>query len=144
MKKYSPEEVQASFSFSVPIQVRLSDIDGYMHVNNGIYFNYLEHARAMYLYQACGWDVMDIGTVVANIQINYRKPIHAEDSPIVFVTCTEIGRSSFVLEQVIMGKDKEGNQVVFAESTTTMVAVDMKTMRPVPVPEAYAAKLRSS
>jgi acyl-CoA thioester hydrolase len=144
MKKYLPEEVQASFSFSVPIQVRLSDIDGYMHVNNGIYFNYFEHARALYLYQACGWDVMDIGTVVANIQINYRKPIHAEDSPEVYVKCCGIGRSSFVLEQVILGKNKAGEWVVFAESTTTMVSVDMKTMRPVPVPEAYASKLRSS
>ena len=144
MKKYSPEEVQASFSFSVPIQVRLSDIDGYMHVNNGIYFSYLEHARATYLFRACGWDVTDIGTVVANLQINYRKPIHAEDNPVVYVKCTGIGSTSFVLDEVIMGKNKEGNLVVFAECTTTMVAVDMKTMRPIQISEAYAAKLRSS
>lgn len=48
MNKYQPEEVKASFSFSIPIQVRFSDIDGYMHVNNGIYFNYLEHGRAAF------------------------------------------------------------------------------------------------
>lgn len=144
MHHYSVEEVRASFSFFVPIQVRLSDIDGYMHVNNGIYFNYFEHARALFLFQHCGWYVMDIGTVVASIQIDYRKPIHAEDNPLVYVRCTEIGRSSFVLEQVIIANEKEGSGTVYAQAETTMVAVDLKLMRPVSVPEPYAAKLRSS
>ena len=32
------------FDFSTLIQIRFSDIDGYMHVNNGVYFNYFEHS----------------------------------------------------------------------------------------------------
>lgn len=142
MNKYQSEEVKASFSFSLPIQVRFSDIDGYMHVNNGIYFNYLEHGRAAFLYQACGWDVMKVGTVVANINIDYRLPIHMLDRPEVFVKCSNIGNSSFVLEQVIMGETEKGDLRIFAQASTTMVAVDMKTMSPVRIPEEYASKLR--
>jgi acyl-CoA thioester hydrolase len=142
MKKYSPEDVKSSFSFSVPVQVRFSDIDSYMHVNNGIFFNYLEHARASYLFEFCGWDILKIGTVVANIQIDYRLPIHVMDKPSVYVRCTKIGKSSFQLEQVVMGPTEGGEVRVFAESETMMVAVDMNTMRPVPVPVEYAVKMK--
>jgi acyl-CoA thioester hydrolase len=141
MNKYKPEDVLSSFSFSVPIQVRFSDIDGYLHVNNGIYFNYFEHARAEFLFRVCEWDIFKTGTVVANINIDYRIPIHAEDTPEAYVKCTKIGNTSFVLEQVLLGKSKEGEYKIFAQASTTMVFVDMKTMRPVPVPKEYAPKL---
>ncbi|WP_373496075.1 acyl-CoA thioesterase [Aquiflexum sp.] len=141
MKKYDSEDVLSSFSFSVPIQVRFSDIDSYMHVNNGIFFNYLEHARASYLFEFCGWDILKIGTVVANIQIDYRLPIHVMDKPSVYIKCTKVGKSSFILEQVVMGMTESGEVRIFAESETTMVAVDMNTMKPIPVPAEYAAKM---
>ncbi|WP_373523643.1 acyl-CoA thioesterase [Aquiflexum sp.] len=141
MKKYNVEDVLSSFSFSVPIQVRFSDIDSYMHVNNGIFFNYFEHARASYLFEFCGWDILKTGTVVANVQIDYRQPIHVMDKPTVYVKCIKIGKSSFILEQVVMGPTESGEVKIFAESETTMVAVDMDTMKPVPVPAEYAAKM---
>lgn len=141
MKKYNPEDVLSSFSFSVPIQVRFSDIDSYMHVNNGIFFNYFEHARASYLFHYCGWDILKTGTVVANVQIDYRLPIHAMDKPSVYVKCIKIGKSSFILEQVVMGPTESGEIKIFAESETAMVAVNMNTMKPVPVPAEYAAKM---
>ena len=142
MDKYSPEDVKSSFSFSVPIQVRFSDIDGYMHVNNGVYFSYLEHARAQYLYEVCDWDIMKTGTLVANVTIDYRFPIHVKDRPEVYVKCVHIGNTSFLLEHVIMGENEAGETKIFAQASTTMVSVDMADMRPVPVPEVYAAKMR--
>ncbi len=144
MIKYTPEEIKSGFTFSVPVQVRYSDIDGYLHVNNGIYFNYLEHARAIYLFDNCDWDILETGTVVANITIDYFKPIHVLDQPIAYVRCVKIGRTSFVLEQVLMGKDSTGVEQVYASSLTTMVSVDMKTMKPTPVPDHYALKMNES
>ncbi|AFL83039.1 putative thioesterase [Belliella baltica DSM 15883] len=144
MKKYSIEEVKASFSFSVPLQVRFSDIDGYMHVNNGIYFNYFEHARAQYLFQICNWNIMDVGTVVANVNLDYYSPIHALDLPVAYVRVSKIGNTSFTMEQVILGKTGQGEEIVFASATVTMVSVNMKTMKPVPVPEEYVSKMKKS
>jgi acyl-CoA thioester hydrolase len=141
MNKYTKEDVLSSFSFSVPIQVRFSDIDGYMHVNNGIYFNYFEHARVEFLFRVCELDIFKVGTLVANINIDYRTPVHAEDKPEVYLKCTGIGNTSFVLEQVLMGKSKNGEEKIFAQASTTMVFVDMQTMRPIPIPKEYAAKL---
>lgn len=135
------EDVRSSFSFSVPLQVRFSDIDGYMHVNNGVYFSYLEHARALYLYQYCGWDVMDVGTVVADLHISYKKPIHAFDQVSAFIRCKSVGNSSFVLEQVLAGVTEKQQETVYATASVVMVSVDMKTMKPISIPEPYRLKL---
>lgn len=142
VKKYTVEEVKSSFSFSIPIQIRYSDIDGYMHVNNGIYFNYFEHARAQYLFQVCDWDILEIGTVVANVNLDFFRPMHVLDLPIAYVRCIEVGKSSFVLEQVLMGFTSNGEEKVFASAMSTMVSVDMKSMRPTPVPPEYVSKMQ--
>lgn len=142
-KKLSVQEVKDLFNFSLPIQIRFSDIDGYMHVNNGIYFSYFEHGRAAYLYQVCGWDVMEVGTVVANIQIDYLRPIQIFDKVEAFVRCSNIGNSSFVLDQYLLGKTQDGQERIFAHCICTMVSVNMKTMRPVAIPEEYRSKLSS-
>lgn len=136
-----PDEIKSGFTFSTPVQIRFSDIDGYLHVNNGVYFSYFEHARALFLYQVCDWNVMTIGTVVGRIEIDYLRPIHLEDQVETLVKCTRLGNSSFDLEQVLIGKDKEGVQHVFSKCRCVMVAVDMGTMKPVPVPEEYRLKL---
>lgn len=134
-------QLKKDFQFSAPIQIRFSDIDGYLHVNNGIYFNYFEHSRAVYLYQVCNWDVMTVGTVVGRIEIDYLKPIHLMDKVEALVRCSRLGNSSFDLEQILIGKNEQGEEKVFAKCKCIMVAVDMKTMKPVPVPEAYRPKL---
>jgi acyl-CoA thioester hydrolase len=142
MNKYSVEDVKSSFSFSIPIQVKFSDIDGYLHVNNGIYFNYFEHARALYLYKVCEWDIMSTGAVVANVNLNFVTPIHLMDKPNCYVRCVHLGKTSFVLEQVLMGTTDKGEEKVFTAGSVTMVTVDMKTMKPTPIPEHYVAKIK--
>lgn len=136
--------LKSQFSFSTPVQIRFSDIDGYLHVNNGVYFNYFEHARAVYLHEVCGWNVLTIGTVVGRIEIDYLRPIHLEDKVEALVKCVRIGNSSFDLEQFLIGTDSKGDSRVFAKCKCVMVSVDMKTMRPVSIPEEYRLKLANS
>lgn len=144
MEVLDPANLKSQFSFSTPIQIRFSDIDGYLHVNNGIYFSYFEHARAVFLHQVCDWNVMIIGTVVGRIEIDYLRPIHLEDQVEALVKCSRIGNTSFDLEQYLIGTDNKGEPRVFAKCRCIMVSVDMKTMRPVPVPDDYRLKLASS
>lgn len=141
MKKVEASKLKSEFSFSTSIQVRFSDIDGYLHVNNGIYFSYFEHARAVFLYEVADWNVMTIGTVVGRIEIDYIRPIHLEDQVEALVKCSRMGNSSFDLEQFLIGKDAKGNEHVFAKCCCVMVAVDMNTMKPVPIPVQAREKL---
>lgn len=144
MEALDPTNLKSQFSFSTPIQIRFSDIDGYLHVNNGIYFSYFEHARAIFLLKVCDWNVMTIGTVVGRIEMDYIRPIHLEDTVESLVKCIRIGNSSFDLEQYLIGTDSTGESRIFAKCKCIMVSVDMKTMRPVPVPEEYRVKLAVS
>jgi len=144
MHAYDYAQLQSKFTFSTPIQLRFSDIDGYMHVNNGVYFSYFEHARAVFLYRVAGWNVMAVGTVVGRIEIDYLRPIHLEDQVEALVKCSRIGNSSFDLEQFLIGKDAKGNEHVFSKCHCVMVAVDMKTMKPVSVPSEYREKLATT
>lgn len=144
MKEEDIAQLKSQFSFSTPVQIRFSDIDGYLHVNNGIYFSYFEHARAVFLYEVCGWNVMTIGTVVGRIEIDYLRPVHLQDKVEVLVKCTRIGNSSFDLEQYLIGTDAGADARAFSKCKCVMVAVDMKNMHPVPVPEEYRLKLAGS
>ena len=140
--KTNPGRIKADFGFSVPIQIRFSDIDVYLHVNNGVFFNYFEHARALYLSQSYQWDFLTLGAVVANIELDFLQPIHLQDTVQAYVRCISLRNSSFVLEQVLLGKKEGGSEVVFATARTTMVTLDLKTMKPRPIPEEYVLKIR--
>lgn len=124
------------------MQVKFSDIDGYLHVNNGIYFNYFEHARAVFLHQVCQWDVLKIGAVVGRIEIDYFRPVHLEDQVEVLVHSTRLGKCSFDLEHYLIGTNSSGEAFVYAKCLCKMVAVDMQTMKPTPIPEHYRLKLQ--
>ncbi|MEB2774409.1 thioesterase family protein [Algoriphagus sp. D3-2-R+10] len=137
-----PTQLQREIDFSLPVQIRFSDIDGYLHVNNGVYLNYFEHARAMFLQQVCDWNVMEIGVVVGRIEMDYYRPIHIDDSVRALVKCSRLGNTSFDLEQYLVGETKEGEPYTFAQSKCILVSVDMKTMKPIPLPENYKAKLQ--
>lgn len=138
----NPSQLQEEIEFSIPIQVKFSDIDGYLHVNNGVYFSYFEHARAIFLHQVCQWDVLKVGAVVGKIEIDYFRPVHLEDQVEVLVHCTRLGNSSFDLEHFLIGKTAQGQSAVFAKCLCKMVAVDMENMRPIPIPDFYRAKLQ--
>jgi acyl-CoA thioester hydrolase len=144
MRSFDIPQLRADFSFTTPIQLRFSDIDGYLHVNNGVYFSYFEHARAVFLYQEAGWDVLDVGTVVGRIEIDYIRPIHLTDQVEALVKCSRLGNSSFDLEQVLLGKDSTGKEKVYATCKSVLVSVDKSSMKPVAIPEAFRQKLASS
>ena len=98
----------------------------------------------MFLYKIFELDILESGTVVASVQIDFYRPIHILDKPEGYVRCIKTGTTSFVLEQVLMGKTDSGKEYIFAKATTTMVFVDLETMKPKPIPEAYRSKLEAN
>ncbi|PZX51874.1 acyl-CoA thioester hydrolase [Algoriphagus ratkowskyi] len=142
MLQIDPAGIKSEMTFCIPIQVKFSDIDGYLHVNNGIYFNYFEHSRGEFLLRKCDWDIMEFGAVVARVEMDFIRPIHLEDEVEAVLSCSRIGNSSFDLEQYLVGKTKEGEEVVYAKCKCTVVSVDINTKKPSPLSEIYRAKLQ--
>lgn len=132
-----------NFPYSCPIQVRSTDIDAQNHVNNGIYYQYLEHARVMFLHEHLGWNVYEDWMVIAHSSIDYRRPIRFQDQPVIHMAISAVGTKSFTMKAVIAGTNAAGEELVFAEATTVQVCVDREG-KPIPVPQRYVLPLEQS
>jgi len=117
------------------LRVRSYECDGYNHVNNANYLNYLEYARCEFLKDA-GFDyekaVKDgYGIYVARIEIEYKKPAFTDDSLVIKTSPIKKGAVSGTLEQKIHRGDD-----LLAEAEVTWAFVDSKGM-PVKIPAEF-------
>ena len=114
-KSASPAHNLANFTFAQPITMRWSDIDRLGHVNNAVYFTYLEQARIDYLRAVCQWPWHTHGLVLAHIEMDYLVPVLETDQPVAYIRCTRLGSKSFTIENTIAGPRPEvEGPVVFA------------------------------
>ena len=115
------------------VEIRWSDVDAYMHVNNAVYATYLEECRDEWVDRALGdlgdaWDF-----VLARVAIDFRRELRLEDEEIV-VSCTlqRIGNSSVTLSEEIRTREGE----LSAEAEAVLVARDRELGRSRPLTEA--------
>ena len=139
-KKTEPSSSLEHFKYKTAIEIRFADLDMMGHVNNAIYFTYMEISRAKYWKQAINWDWTKIGVVVAKASINYLKPIHLGDLVSVYIRTSRIGESSFDLEY-LMVKKQFGKEVLCSTGSTVCVAYDYNTKAPMPIPQAERNKI---
>jgi acyl-CoA thioester hydrolase len=103
------------------VEIRWSDVDAYMHVNNAVYATYLEECRDEWVEQAIGeaGDVWDY--VLARVAIDFRRELRLEDQEVV-VSCAleRIGNSSLTLREQIRTRDGD----LAAEAEAVLVARD--------------------
>jgi acyl-CoA thioester hydrolase len=110
------------FKFQLPIPIRWSDHDELGHVNNATFITYFEEARIRYFHNIA-WDWAKDGLIVARNEINYLRPLHLGEEPVIFVRCSRIGGKSFDIEYVML--DKDGNKV--CDGKTVVVCFDYST-----------------
>jgi acyl-CoA thioester hydrolase len=115
------------------VEIRWSDVDAYMHVNNAVYATYLEECRDEWVDRALGaagnaWDL-----VLARVAIDFRRELRLEDEEVV-VSCAleRIGNSSLALREQVRTRDGE----LAAEAEAVLVARDRELGRSRPLTEA--------
>lgn len=116
--------------FTVDVPVRYRDLDPLNHVNHAVYASYLEAARTDYLEDIVGIAAENISFVIANLDIDYGRPIVMGDDPTVALWVSQLGDSSCTMEYEIR-VDGE----VAATAETTMVHIDSETKRLLSLPE---------
>jgi acyl-CoA thioester hydrolase len=129
-----------SFKYKTVIETRFADFDMMGHVNNSVYFTYLEIARVKYWKHAINWDWKKTGVVIGQAALKYIVPIFLEDQIHVYVRTSRIGRSSFDLEYLIV-KKKDGKEVVCSKGMTVCVAFDHQSKQATPIPEKERNKM---
>ena len=91
----------ADYSVVVPWPVQWGDQDAFGHVNNTVYFRWVETARVVYL-EKIGLDGpgprQPLGPILAAIRCNYRQQVTYPDTIHIGLRTVRIGRTSITLE----------------------------------------------
>jgi acyl-CoA thioester hydrolase len=120
--------------------VRFRDIDAFGHVNNAVFFSYVEQARIRYLLDVIrpgtGFDRMPL--ILAHVAIDYRSPIFFDDEIVVATRVDRIGRTSFAMSHR-MTAGAEGRHV--ADVASVLVTYDYPSSSPIPVPDDWRERI---
>jgi acyl-CoA thioester hydrolase len=131
-----------SFKYKTTIETRFADFDMMGHVNNAVYFTYMEIARAKYWNHAIQWDWKKTGVVIAQASLDYILPVYIEDKVSMYVRTSRIGNSSFDLEYLLV-KLVNGKEEICNRGKTTCVAFNYANKSSFPIPENEKARMIS-
>jgi acyl-CoA thioester hydrolase len=118
------------------LQVRFRDIDAFGHVNNAVFFSYVELARIRYLLEVLEPDhpFERLPLILARVELDFRSPIMFGEDVVVETRVDRIGRTSFGMSHR-MTAGAEGRLV--GDVQTVLVTYDYQAARPVPVPPEW-------
>ncbi|MFG1449470.1 MAG: thioesterase family protein [Thermoplasmataceae archaeon] len=121
----------------IEIQVRYGDIDALGHVNNAVFLTYFELGRVDLLRRINDEFSADkAGIVIAHIEVDYRRPLLFDSSPILFTEVSAIGNKSITFNHRLV--DSNGSE--FASGKTVSVCVSEEG-KAISVPEEWRKKL---
>ena len=123
------------FHHVIPVTVRSRDIDAWGHVNNAVYFTYLEQARTHYLRELSlgSSDPSGIGIILAEASCQFKSALELGEHVTVRMRASELRNSSFIFEYRLEGED--GRLVATARSA--QVCYDYQAQHPIPIPDEW-------
>ena len=121
------------------IPVRWGDMDAMGHVNNTVYFRYMEQARISWFEnlvpRAEAWT--SIGIVIVNASCNFKKPISYPGTVEVKVFAGAPGGSSVgTFYEIFLNKE------IHADGAATVVFIDAKEQKPLHIPQTIREALQ--
>ena len=118
--------------------VRWGDMDAMGHVNNTLYFRYLEIARIEWFESiGAGVNPQGEGPLIVNAFCNFHKQLEYPADIVVKMYVSDPGRSSFESWATIERADRPG--VTYARGGATTVWVDFPKQKSVAMPDWFRA-----
>ena len=115
------------------IPIRWGDMDAMGHVNNTVYFRYMEQARIAWFEalvpRAEAWS--SLGIVIVNASCNFRRPINYPGTVEVKVFAGAPGGSSVPTFYELSVSDER-----YADGAATVVFIDAKEQKPIRIPQS--------
>ncbi|MFQ5950604.1 MAG: acyl-CoA thioesterase [Candidatus Geothermarchaeales archaeon] len=126
-----------AFKASYPIRFR--DLDVLGHVNNAVYFTYMEMARVEYYQHLTDKKNLEgFDLILAHISCDFLKPLTLGDTVEISLWPTEIGNTSFTLEYEIR---KKNSREPAARGRSVMVTYDYQSNMKKPIPDDLRRQL---
>jgi len=132
MKFEIPERQQLVHAMTLPI--RWGDMDAMGHVNNTVYFRYLETVRIEWMRSVGGPpNPQGEGMLIVNAFCSFHKQLDYPADVLVKMYVSDPGRSSFESWATMERADQPG--VIHAAGGATMVWVDFPRQKSAPLPD---------
>ena len=135
-------EMREGYRFELPIEVRFRDIDALGHVNNAVYFSYMEHARIRYM-QSLGLMPTrpDEATfILAEVTCQFKVAVPYGMPLVVRIRVTEMRNSSFLMDYSI---EEQGTGRVMASGQSVNVVYDYALGQSIPIPGEWRARIEA-
>ena len=127
-----PDKKKLTLEMTIPI--RWGDMDAMGHVNNTLYFRYLEIVRIEWLHQAGGApDPAGDGPVIVNAFCNFHKQLEYPGDVLAKHYVAEPGRTSFNTYITLERTDRPGD--IYASGGAKTVWVNFPSQKSTPLPD---------
>lgn len=139
-----PDDVLSDFHVHADLEVRWRDLDALGHVNNAVFFTYLESARVRYMNEVGTGGEVDPGRqfpfLLGEASCRFLATAGLGQWLRVFIRASKVGTRSFEFEYVVAERDTEKP---LARARTTQVCFDFAAGRTVPVPPWFRDRLEA-
>lgn len=136
-----PETVtRKAFAYFYEMTTRWRDNDVYNHVNNAVFYEYVDTGVNVWIKQEAGLDVPTANVVglVVNSSCNFYAPLSFPGRVTAGVSVLRIGRSSVTYRVGLFADDADD---AAADAQFTHVYVDHKSRKPVDLPSDFRKAL---
>ena len=138
MKFELPEQKKHVYTMTIPM--RWGDMDAMHHINNTLYFRYLEIVRLEWLRTLCGTlDPSTSGALIINAFCTFHRQLEYPGDVLAKMYVSDPGRSSFESWCTLERADAPG--FIYASGGATMVWTDYQAQKSAPMPDWFRAHL---
>lgn len=124
--------------FETEVRVRFRDLDAMGHVNNAIYFTYMEMARSEFFVETLEIEEpRDIPVILGSISCRFRSPARFRETLRVGLGVTRFGNRSFDILCHIRGEDDR----LVATGLATMIMYDYEAGNTIPIPDSFRERV---
>ena len=128
------------FVHELIVPLRWGDMDAMGHINNTLYFRYMEICRLDWIIKAgVSTDLSGEGTVIVNAFCNFLRQLEFPGQVRATLFVAEPGRSSFETYQTLERTDEPG--VLYAEGGARCVWTDYAARKSMPLPDGFRQQL---
>ncbi len=122
--------------FEMTMPIRWGDMDAFGHVNNTVYFRYMEQTRICWFEQlgVAGRNAEGQGPVIVNASMEFLRQLHYPGDIVCTLTVSQPGRSSFDTGFELRRADDP--ETLYARGTARCVWIDYDEGKSVPIPDA--------
>ena len=131
------------FPVVIELPVVWGEMDSYRHVNNVVYFRWMESARIDYFRQAGVQSAaaqQGTGPILASVKCDFRRQLTYPDTLLISASVTSFGRTSMKMAHRIYSA---AQQAIAAEGDSTIVMFDYTAQRPVVVPDDIRGRIEA-